>query len=129
MWYVCELVRNRPVDDALKQLQFTFRKGAEIMIEMLNEAKERAKKEFNIEYPSNTFIAEAFPIQSEIVYGYRRHAHDRFEKHRYRYTHVFVRLEEGEGPGHSGPEPPPSGWTKMADYYKYLRDRRIKYPL
>uniref|UniRef100_A0A914US78 Large ribosomal subunit protein uL22m n=1 Tax=Plectus sambesii TaxID=2011161 RepID=A0A914US78_9BILA len=73
MWYVCELVRNRPVDDALKQLQFTFRKGAEIMIEMLNEAKERAKKEFNIEYPSNTFIGKLF---SSLLAGNRKAMHN-----------------------------------------------------
>lgn len=38
------------------------------------------------------FVAEAFPIQSEIIKGLRRHAKEKWAKIRYRYIHLFVRF-------------------------------------
>lgn len=85
------------------------------MAEILEEAKKRASSEFNIEYPSTMYVADAFAIQSEIVkgaflflfyffsfhrifsylkekyLGAKRHAHEVWHVHRYRYVHVFVR--------------------------------------
>ena len=59
---------------------------------MLEEAKERAKKEFHIENTDNMFVAEAFPRQEKIIRGKKRHAHDRWTEVRHRYIHLFVRF-------------------------------------
>lgn len=63
-----------------------------MLAEVIEEAMERAKKEFYITDPTNMFVAEAFPIQSEIIKGRRRHARDKWSKIRYRYIHLFVRF-------------------------------------
>ncbi|VDK55520.1 unnamed protein product [Anisakis simplex] len=129
MWTTCQLVWRMNVDEAILQLKFQNRKGADILKEILEEAKERAEKEFHIEFPSQMHVAEAFPIQSEIIKGARRHAHEMWHTIRYRYIHVFVRLEEGEGPGVKGRLKPKDGWEKMEEYYAYLRSRQIKYSI
>ncbi|GMR40589.1 hypothetical protein PMAYCL1PPCAC_10784, partial [Pristionchus mayeri] len=128
-WYACQLVWRMNVDEALVQLDLQQIKSTGILAEVLREAKDRAANEFHIEHPSRMHVAEAFPIQSNIIKGARRHAHEAWNTIRYRYTHLYVRLEEGEGPGYKGREKPKDGWDKMSDYYKYLRSRQIKYSI
>ena len=40
-----------------------------MLAEVLVEAKERAGNEMHIEYPSKMHVAEAFPVQSNIIKG------------------------------------------------------------
>ncbi|KJH43555.1 REX1 DNA Repair [Dictyocaulus viviparus] len=94
MWQACELVWRRNVDEAITQLQFQQLKSCKILSEVLSEAKERAVNEFHIEFPSDMHVAEAFPIQCNIIKGARRHAHEKWCTIRYRYINIFVRLEE-----------------------------------
>ncbi|MFH4980337.1 hypothetical protein AB6A40_007046 [Gnathostoma spinigerum] len=129
MWTACQLVWRLNVDEAIRQLKFQQTKACTILAAVLEEAKERAGKEFNVEYPSDMHVAEAFPIQCKIIKGARRHAHEVWNVIRYRYIHVFVRLEEGDGPGFRGREKPKDTWEMMDEYYRYLRSRRIKYSL
>lgn len=101
--------------------------GPLILAEVLEEAKARAKNEFHVAEPEKMFVAEAFPIQCKILKGRKRHAHEMWTTTRYRYINLFVRLEEGNAPKHTGRQPALEGWDQMADYYKYLRNREIKY--
>uniref|UniRef100_A0A0M3IIR0 Large ribosomal subunit protein uL22m n=1 Tax=Ascaris lumbricoides TaxID=6252 RepID=A0A0M3IIR0_ASCLU len=129
MWFACQLAWRMNVDEAILQLKFHHTKACLILKEVLEEAKQRAEKEFHVEFPSEMHVAEAFPIQSEIIKGARRHAHEIWHTIRYRYIHVFVRLEEGEGPGTKRRERLKDGWEKMEEYYAYLRSRQIKYSI
>uniref|UniRef100_A0A914R712 Large ribosomal subunit protein uL22m n=1 Tax=Parascaris equorum TaxID=6256 RepID=A0A914R712_PAREQ len=117
MWFACQLVWRMNVDEAILQLKFQHTKACLILREVLEEAKMRAEKEFHVEFPSEMHVAEAFPIQSEIIKGARRHAHEIWHTIRYRYIHLFVRLEEGEGPGTKRRERLKDGWEKMEEYY------------
>lgn len=95
----------------------------------MKEAKERAHKELHVEFPSDMHVGDAFPVQSSIIKGARRHAHENWCTIRYRYIHVFVRLEEGPGPGFKTRAEKPDGWTSGQNYYEYLRSRSIKYSI
>ncbi|CAJ0582692.1 unnamed protein product, partial [Mesorhabditis spiculigera] len=127
MWQACQLVWTMNVDDAILQLKLQQRKGCLILAEVLEEAKKRAAEEFHIEYPSEMHVAEAFPVQSNIIKGARRHARENWHTVRHRYIHLFVRLEAGEGPAFRKREKPNGGWDHMRDYYSYLSDRSVKY--
>lgn len=58
MWYICCLIRGMTVDEAIKQLSFIPKKGAVIMKEVLEEAREVALKEHNFELKSDMFIGQ-----------------------------------------------------------------------
>ncbi|KAF8358733.1 mrpl-22 [Pristionchus pacificus] len=128
-WYACQLVWRMNVDEALVQLDLQQTKATGMLAEVLREAKARATDEFHIDQASRMHVAEAFPIQSNIIKGARRHAHEDWHEIRYRYIHLYVRLEEGEGPGYKGRVKPRDGWDKMEEYYKYLRSRQIKHSI
>ncbi|VDM79893.1 unnamed protein product [Strongylus vulgaris] len=127
MWQACQLVWRTNVDEAITQLNFQQMKSCTILAEVLSEAKERAEKEFHIEFPSDMYVADAFPIQSNIIKGARRHAHENWCTIRYRYINVFVRLEEGDPPPFRTREKLKNGWEHMEAYYEYLRSRSKKY--
>lgn len=63
-----------------------------ILRQALIDAKKKASKEIHVEFPSDMHVAEAFPIQCQIVKGFRRHARERMTVMRYRYINLFVRL-------------------------------------
>lgn len=46
------------VDEAIKQLKFVPKKGAKYVREALEEAKEIAVKEHNVEFGSNLWVGE-----------------------------------------------------------------------
>ena len=69
MWQACHLAWKLPVDEAITQLQYQNMKGPSILAEVLQEAKKRASHEFHIEFPSNMYVADAFPVQSKIIKG------------------------------------------------------------
>ncbi|KAJ1358559.1 hypothetical protein KIN20_017021 [Parelaphostrongylus tenuis] len=129
MWQACELVWKMNVDEAITQLKFQQLKGCKILGEVLSEAKERAVNEFHIEFPSDMYVADAFPIQCNIIKGARRHAHEKWCTIRYRYINIFVRLEEGSPPPFRRREKSKNGWEHMEAYYKYLRSRSKKYSI
>ncbi|KAI1729098.1 ribosomal protein l22p/L17e domain-containing protein [Ditylenchus destructor] len=130
IWNACYFVRRMKVKEALLQLGIMERKTGLLLAEVIREAVERAKNEFHIENPEDgMFIAEAFAIQCNIIKGRRRHARNRWCPMRYRYCNIFIRLEEGEPPHYTGRAPKPTGWEHMEEYYKYLRNRDIKYSI
>lgn len=58
MMYVSWLIRGMPVDEAIRQLKFVLKKGATDVIQVLEEAKELAVKEHNVEFPSNMWVCK-----------------------------------------------------------------------
>ncbi|CAG9531315.1 unnamed protein product [Cercopithifilaria johnstoni] len=129
MFMACELIWRLNVDEAVEQLRLQRKKACMILRQVLIDAKKKASTELHVEFPSDMHVAEAFPIQCQIVKGYRRHARERITITRYRYINIFVRLEEGNGPPMKNRWEPKNGWDKMKDYYKYLRQRSIEYSI
>lgn len=62
MWYIACLVRGMTVDEALKQLRFIIKKGAKEVRETIEEARELAIKEHNVEYASNLWVGMYFGL-------------------------------------------------------------------
>ena len=98
MWHVACLIRGMTVDEALKQLEFQQLKGARIVSEVVQEARELAIRDHNFEHASNMWIAESFANQAMTIKGMRRHARMRIGTIDYRYANYYVKLEEGRPP-------------------------------
>ena len=78
MWYIANMVCGLSIDEAMKQLKFVKKKGAVIAMEVLEEAREMAVKEHNVEFRSNLWVAESFARKGLIMKGVRRHAKMRY---------------------------------------------------
>lgn len=126
MWYICCLVRGLSVDEAIKQLSFVAKKGAVIMKEMIEEAREIAIREHGFEYKSNMFIGECNSSKGLVVKGYRKHARYRFGEVRYFHVHLYVRLVEGPPPAYFY-HPVLTNRDKLDHYIDDLRKRNIKF--
>lgn len=98
LWHVATLVAGMSIDEALKQLEFNQLKGARIVSEVIEEARELALNEHNFEHASNMWVAESFANQAMIYKGVRRHARMRIGTISYRFSNYFVKLEEGRPP-------------------------------
>lgn len=61
MWYVASLVRGMSVDEAIKQLKFVLKKGAKDVRETIEEARDLAVKEHNVEFASNLWVGK-YPL-------------------------------------------------------------------
>lgn len=128
MWYICMFVRGMAIDEAMKQLTFVPKKGAVILKEILEEARELAITEHNFEHRSNMFIGACHTEKGLTLKGARKHAFYRMGEIKYYHTHVLVRLVEG---------PPPedyhlynfSNTQKLEQYVEDLRRRNIKFSL
>lgn len=128
MWFICMLVRGLPIDEAVKQLSFVPKKGAVILKEILEEAREIALKEYNFEHRSNMFVGAANAEKGLIIKGFRKHAFYRMGEVCYYHTHVLVQLVEG---------PAPENYhlynytnrQKLERYVDDLRRRNIKFTL
>ena len=128
MWYMCMLVRGMPIDEAVKQLSFVPKKGAVILKEVLEEARELALKEQHFEHRSNMFVAAANAEKGVFIKGMRKHAFYRMGVVTYYHTHVLVHLVEG---------PPPADYDlynftnrqKLNHYLDDLRRRNVKFSL
>ena len=100
LWYIASFIRGMTVDDALKELQFIDKKGARIVEEVLQEARELAIHEHHFEFPTNMWVAESFSEAFETIKGVRRHARMKMGNVSHRYITYFIRLEEGIPPEH-----------------------------
>ncbi|XP_059126602.1 large ribosomal subunit protein uL22m isoform X2 [Peromyscus eremicus] len=56
MWYLAKLIRGMSIDQALAQLEFNDKKGAQIIKEVLLEAQDMAVRDHNVEFRSNLYI-------------------------------------------------------------------------
>ncbi|XP_050299722.1 39S ribosomal protein L22, mitochondrial [Anthonomus grandis grandis] len=125
MWYIATLVRGMSVDEAIKQLKFIPKKGAKDVREVIEEAKELALKEHNVEYPSNMWVAESFVGKGVVIKGMRRHGRQRFGIVEYFHCHYFVRLEEGEPPEHYYASHPKQPHEMLEAWLEQMRKRKV----
>ena len=126
MFYCAVFIRGMTVDEALKQLQFKQMKGAQIVSEVLQEARELAINEHNFEHASNMWVAESFVNQAQMIKGRRRHARGRFGTLKYRFSNYYVRFEEGKPPKNYyewKAKKTPEEW--LQDYIIEHRNKRI----
>lgn len=124
MWYIACLVRGMSVDEALRQLKFVLKKGAKDIRETIEEARQLAIEEHNVEFGSNLWVAESFVGKGRVFNGFRRHARGRMGKVQYFHCHYFVRLEEGSPPAHyySKPKEP---HEQLQQWLEKMRQRKI----
>ncbi|CAH1159333.1 unnamed protein product [Phaedon cochleariae] len=125
MWYVASFIRGMSVDEAIKQLKFVLKKGAKDVREVLEEAKEMAVKEHNVEFPSNMWVAESFVGKGRVIKGIRRHGRARFGRVEYKHCHYYVRLEEGAPPKHYYSPFPQQPHEQLEDWLAAMRRRKI----
>ncbi|CAN0275339.1 large ribosomal subunit protein uL22m [Petromyzon marinus] len=98
MWYLATLIKGLSVDEALAQLEFSDKKGAKVMKEVLLEAQEMAVNHHNVEFRSNLYVAESFVGKGMYLKRLRYHGRGMFgimDKVR---CHYFVKLVEGPPP-------------------------------
>lgn len=122
------------VDEAIKQLTYVNLKGASIVKEVLEEARDIAVKEHNFEFSSKMWIAQSFSSKGVVFKGLRKHARMRFGEVRYFHCHYFVKLVEGDPPNDYMPSQSPypekmSGEDRLNQYIEKLRQRRIEFAL
>lgn len=128
MWYICEFIKGMTIDEAMKQLSFVPKKGAIIMREILEEARELALREHNFEHRSNMFVGTAQCEKGLVIKSARKHAFFRMGEIRHTHTHVLVQLVEGPPP----PDYHPGNFTnrqKLDNYMDDLKRRNIKFSL
>lgn len=56
MWYIASMVRGMSVDEAIKQLKFVLKKGSKDVRETIEEARQLAVEEHNVEYGTNLWV-------------------------------------------------------------------------
>lgn len=128
LWYVASLVRGMTVDEAIKQLSFTLKKGAEHVKNTIVEAQQMAVDEHNVEFKSNLWVAESFVGKGRVFKGVRRHARMRTGEVRYMHSHYYVRLEEGPPPAdYYGREVTPE--KQLDNWLEQMRKRKITHSL
>ncbi|XP_067588480.1 large ribosomal subunit protein uL22m isoform X4 [Pseudorca crassidens] len=68
MWYLAKLIRGMSIDQALAQLEFSDKKGAQIIKEVLLEAQDMAVRDHNVEFRSNLYIGkrDEYPQEDEV---------------------------------------------------------------
>ena len=124
MWWIASFVRGMTVDQALKELKFVTKKGARVVEDVIEEARQLALKEHHFEYATNMWVAESFCDNFDNIKGIRRHGRGRITQVKYGYISYFVRLEEGRPPQDYYNSPPKSSqeWLEQ-----YVKDHRSKY--
>ncbi|XP_043230681.1 39S ribosomal protein L22, mitochondrial-like [Amphibalanus amphitrite] len=129
MWYIASMIRGMSIEEALKQLQFVNKKGAQIVSEALKEAQEMAVRDHNVEFKNNLWVAESFATKGRVLKGLRRHARARPGIVHYRYTHYFVRLEEGAPPEQYYADAPLPPEEMLKRWLEQRRQRTITHSL
>ncbi|KAK9710708.1 Ribosomal protein L22p/L17e [Popillia japonica] len=125
MWYIASMVRGMSVDEAIKQLKFTLKKGAKDVRETIEEAKELAVKHHNVEFGSNLWVAESFVGKGPVIKGMRRHGRMRFGVVEYFHCHYFVRLEEGAPPENYYQNTAKAPSEQLQNWLDNMRHRKI----
>ena len=82
--FTAAFIRGMSVDEALKQLKFVNKKGARVIEEVIEEARDMAIKEHHFEYPTNMWVAESFAEDFDRIKSIRRHARMKIGIVRYR---------------------------------------------
>ncbi|XP_066572567.1 large ribosomal subunit protein uL22m [Amia ocellicauda] len=125
MWYLAKLIRGMTVDQAIAQLEFNDKKGAQIIKEVLLEAQDMAVRNHNVEYKSNLFIAESYSGKGKYLKRIRYHGRGMFGIMDKVHCHYFVKLMEGVPPK----EEETTGLDQAREYVQQLKDRTIIHSL
>uniref|UniRef100_A0A667FZ18 Large ribosomal subunit protein uL22m n=1 Tax=Lynx canadensis TaxID=61383 RepID=A0A667FZ18_LYNCA len=126
MWYLAKLIRGMSIDQALAQLEFSDKKGAQIIKEILLEAQDMAVRDHNVEFRSNLYIAESTSGRGQYLKRIRYHGRGRFGIMEKVYCHYFVKLVEGPPPPREAPR---TAVTHAKEYIQELRNRTIIHTL
>ncbi|XP_063784444.1 large ribosomal subunit protein uL22m isoform X2 [Pseudophryne corroboree] len=119
-------IKGMSIDQALAQLEFSDKKGAKIIKEILLEAQEMAVRNHHVEYKSNLYIADSFSGKGTYLKRIRYHGRGRFGIMDKVYCHYFVKLVEGPPPPK---EEPVTGFQQAQEYVQKLRNRTIIHSL
>ncbi|XP_070321791.1 large ribosomal subunit protein uL22m isoform X1 [Odocoileus virginianus] len=119
-------IRGMSIDQALAQLEFSDKKGAQIIKEVLLEAQDMAVRDHNVEFRSNLYIAESTSGRGQYLKRIRYHGRGRFGIMEKVFCHYFVKLVEGPPPP---PEAPKTAVTHAKEYIQELRNRTIIHAL
>ncbi|NXO29146.1 RM22 protein, partial [Cisticola juncidis] len=126
MWYLAKLIKGMSIDQALAQLEFSDKKGAKVIKEVLLEAQEMAVRKHNVEFKSNLHIAESQTGRGRYMKRMRYHGKGMFGMMKISRCHYFVKLVEGPPPP---PEPPRTGFEQAKEYVQQLRNRTLVHTL
>ncbi|NXT73300.1 RM22 protein, partial [Zapornia atra] len=122
MWYLAKLIKGMSIDQALAQLEFSDKKGAKVIKEVLLEAQEMAVRNHNVEFKSNLHIAESLTGRGTYAKRIRYHGKGMFGIMKLVRCHYFVKLVEGPPPP---PEPEKTGFEQAKEYVQQLRSRTL----
>uniref|UniRef100_A0A8I3N464 Large ribosomal subunit protein uL22m n=2 Tax=Canis lupus familiaris TaxID=9615 RepID=A0A8I3N464_CANLF len=115
MWYL-----------ALAQLEFSDKKGAQIIKEILLEVQDMAVRDHNVEFRSNLYIAESTSGRVQYLKRTQYHGRGHFGIMEKVYCHYFVKLVEGPPPP---PEARKTAVTHAKEYIQELRNWTIIHTL
>nr|XP_035927903.1 39S ribosomal protein L22, mitochondrial-like isoform X2 [Halichoerus grypus] len=127
MWYLAKLLRGMSIDQALAQLEFRDKKGAQIIKEILLEAQDMAVRDNNVEFRSNLYIAESTSGRGQYLKCVQYHGRGRFGIMEKVFCYCFVKLVEGPPPPPR--EAPKAAITHTKEYFQELRNRTIIHTL
>uniref|UniRef100_A0A8C6QCP1 Large ribosomal subunit protein uL22m n=1 Tax=Nannospalax galili TaxID=1026970 RepID=A0A8C6QCP1_NANGA len=126
MWYLAKLIRGMSIDQALAQLEFSDKKGAQVIKEVLLEAQDMAVRDHNVEFRSNLYVAESTSGRGQCLKRIRYHGRGRCGIMEKVYCHYFVKLVEGAPPP---PEAPKTAVDHAKEYIQQLRSRTVIHTL
>ncbi|XP_040486313.1 39S ribosomal protein L22, mitochondrial isoform X2 [Ursus maritimus] len=119
-------IRGMSIDQALAQLEFCDKKGAQIIKEILLEAQDMAVRDHNVEFRSNLYIAESNSGRGQCLKRIRYHGRGRSGIMEKVFCHYFVKLVEGPPPPREAPK---TAVTHAKEYIQELRNRTIIHTL
>ncbi|KAL2094790.1 hypothetical protein ACEWY4_009509 [Coilia grayii] len=125
MWYIAKLIRGMTIDQALAQLEFSDKKGAKVVKEVLLEAQEMAVRNHNVEYKSNLYVAESFSSKGKYLKRIRYHGRGMFGIMDKVNCHYFVKLVEGAPPTLETK----TGFDQAKEYVQQLKNRTVIHSL
>lgn len=93
---VVQLIRGKPVQEALAILRFTPQKASRIVMKVLKSAVANAEHNYNLD-PEELYVIRAYVDQGPTLKRYMPRAFGRASLLRHRTSHVTVVVGEKEG--------------------------------
>ena len=92
---VMDLIRNKPLDEALAILQYTPKAACEPLLKLVKSAAANAENNFNMD-KNNLYVAECFVCPGPTMKRIRPRDHGRAFKVLKRSSHITLVLKEQE---------------------------------
>ena len=92
---VMDLIRNKPLDEALAILQYTPKAASELLYKLVNSAAANAENNHNMD-KNNLYVAECFVTPGPTLKRMRPRAQGRAFRVLKRTSHITVVLKEKE---------------------------------